>query len=319
MPKKRIRPKVEASAKAQVVGKVVYQRKRTTSEFIPPDVTRAKAGAWLDLISPLTEWAGLKGDELRYRRAQLRLQREDVLADIVSRSRKRLESKQEIVTPVPNKFIVPFLEQASLEDPDSELVDMWANLLATAATDYSSYHVHFVSIMSQLSAKQGNILKYFIGVDSAYQLEVGLDNISVYFQSSQIRNTIKQKFERDFKPLHQPDYEAVAFAMRSLFQGPGLVLVHIAGEEERTGDYYDIEVPTCYKDKDEIDYSILEAVGLVRRVETDFFDVCHWAIVVTYYHLTELGLYFAKACGLAKKSDGMKQFVSDWTASQKLP
>lgn len=69
--------KVETTAKAEISAKVVRQRKHLIEEVIPPDVTRAKAGAWLDLISPLTEWAGLRGDQLRRKRELLRVQQDD--------------------------------------------------------------------------------------------------------------------------------------------------------------------------------------------------------------------------------------------------
>ena len=111
-----------------IVAKARYTRKRKITEVVPEDVTRARAAAWLDLISPVTEWAGLKGDQLRNRREQLRLQREDTLYAVVSkwkeRSNSRLSSNE-----IPLKFIVPFLEKASLEDPATVLVDLWANLL----------------------------------------------------------------------------------------------------------------------------------------------------------------------------------------------
>src|SRR5215468_8206172 len=153
MGRKKSTPRISATAKAEVTAKAVIQRKKTVSEIIPLDVTRAKNSAWLDLISPLTEWAGLKGDELRFKRTQLRLQREDVLSKIVESARDKIKDPSQNEKPIPNKFLVPFLEQASLEDPDSSLVDMWASLLASAAKTYSSHHIHFVSIISHLSPK----------------------------------------------------------------------------------------------------------------------------------------------------------------------
>src|ERR1700730_14555865 len=123
--KKKSKANATATAKIEAVAKASYVRKRTTTEVIPPDVTRAKSSAWLDLISPITEWAGLKGDALRFQRTQLRLQREDVLAEIVSRARGKIENIEQINKPIPNKFLVPFLEQASLENPASSLIDMW--------------------------------------------------------------------------------------------------------------------------------------------------------------------------------------------------
>jgi hypothetical protein len=74
--------KAEATAKAELVARATYQRKHSTTEVIPPDVTRAKAIRWLDLISPITEWAGLKGDALRHQRQQLRIQQDIALEQL---------------------------------------------------------------------------------------------------------------------------------------------------------------------------------------------------------------------------------------------
>ncbi|HWA48884.1 MAG TPA: hypothetical protein VG742_11450, partial [Dongiaceae bacterium] len=63
--KKQSKPKLGATAKLEGVVSARYSRNHSIKETIPADVTRAKTGAWLDLISPFTEWAGLKGDELR--------------------------------------------------------------------------------------------------------------------------------------------------------------------------------------------------------------------------------------------------------------
>ncbi|MGT2501009.1 hypothetical protein ACVOMS_09695 [Bradyrhizobium guangxiense] len=58
--KRATKAKVEAVAKAEIVAKATYQRRRFTTEVIPPDVTRAKASAWLDLVSPLLNGQDLK-------------------------------------------------------------------------------------------------------------------------------------------------------------------------------------------------------------------------------------------------------------------
>jgi hypothetical protein len=72
MPRKKTNaPDTSASVKLEATAKASYVRKKKIMEVVPPDVTRAKTGAWLDLISPLTEWAGLKGDELRFKRTRL--------------------------------------------------------------------------------------------------------------------------------------------------------------------------------------------------------------------------------------------------------
>jgi hypothetical protein len=139
-----------ATAKLEAVARASYQRKKVITEAIPPDVTRAKAGAWLDLISPITEWAGLRGDKLRQKRNALRLQQEEVLNKIVYEAIKRLGDGEQEVTPLPNKFLVPFLEKASLEDVDSKLIETWTTLLTAAATAFNPRMVRFCSILAEL-------------------------------------------------------------------------------------------------------------------------------------------------------------------------
>ena len=110
-PKSTMTAKAVLSAKA--VASAKFTRKRIIQESVPADVTRAKANARLDLISPLTEWAGLKGDELRQKRVQLRLQREDVLTRIGEKCTKRLGLRPPNSAPVPNKFLARWLREGA--------------------------------------------------------------------------------------------------------------------------------------------------------------------------------------------------------------
>jgi hypothetical protein len=84
-----------------------------------------------------------------------------------------------------------------------------------------------------------------------------------------------------------------------LFDHVGIEVIHGAAEKLATGDYYDLTFSYVrYTDDEEIDYAILEAVGLIKKVEINFFNVKDWAISVFYYHLTDLGFHFAVACGI---------------------
>ena len=293
--RKKRSAKIGATAKIEAVAKASYARKKTTTEIIPPDVTRAKTSAWLDLISPLTEWAGLKGDRLRFQRTQLRLQREDVLAEIARRATEKLGQGDTVSGPIPNKFVVPFLEQASLESPNSPLIDMWASLLASAAKDFSSYHIHFVSIISRLSPKQGQLFETLLGTRSARELDLSRDIIQGRYESHKIRAEV----ERLAAKLPARTSEYFFKSIEALFAQVGVEPVYAGAEELKTKKYYDIlDRDLAYRNSNEVDYSILEAVGLIRWVDTDFFDVGDWAIVLKYYHLTQLGYHFAVACGL---------------------
>jgi hypothetical protein len=160
--------KAEATARAELVAKATYQRKRTTTEVIPPDVTRAKAATWLTIISPLTEWAGLHGDRLSARRDQLRLQREDVLLEIAKKAQARIEIEGGVRTFVPNKFLVPFLEKASLEDSESKLCDAWSTLFVEAARNFDPKLQVYADILSRISWREARLLEA-ICFSSKYQ------------------------------------------------------------------------------------------------------------------------------------------------------
>src|SRR5262249_23731203 len=119
MPRKGTRKsqgRIKATAKIEAVARATatYQHKKTVTEVIPPDVSRAKAHRWLDLISPITEWAGLRGDALRFQRDQLRIRQEASLERLAASIRDRMQG-QHVLHPLPPKILVPALEGASLE------------------------------------------------------------------------------------------------------------------------------------------------------------------------------------------------------------
>jgi hypothetical protein len=302
MPRKKSTavPKIKASAKASAEAKAIFSHKKEIKETIPEDVTRAKAGAWLDLISPLTEWAGLRGDKLRHKREVLRLQREDTLAEIAHRARRRLPRDLTTISPVPLKFIVPFLEQASLEDPESVLVDLWANLLVSASKEFGTHHIHFVSIISRISPSQGQILKEIIGTES-------LDALNKTIETLAFRSSNPFSFENVFRSYlsgfmlnrqYTQDMGDKLFAQAvvEFCDWAGLEMVRATYRNNRN-KYRSVEFAySQYKDGKEVDYSILEAIGLVTRVKIDYFDAQEWSLELVYYRVTYLGFEFAKAC-----------------------
>lgn len=161
MPRKRRRSKIDISAKAtakvEASAKASLQRKKNITEVIPPDVTRAKAARWLDLISPITEWAGLKGDALRYRRSQLRIQQEASLERLAKSIQKKIEG-QAIVHPLPPKILIPALEAVSLEDVESPLLDWWADLLVTGVTS-KAIRPYLIDLMSKPGPEEAKYIE----------------------------------------------------------------------------------------------------------------------------------------------------------------
>jgi hypothetical protein len=104
---------------------------------IPKEETGRLVAALTDIIRPFAERRGLKAD-------QIRLQREDVLLEVVKKARLRAELEQIELHPIPTKMLVPFLERASLEDFDNtEMQARWAALLLSASNNYQARHLTF--------------------------------------------------------------------------------------------------------------------------------------------------------------------------------
>jgi len=289
--------KVDVGASAKINVSAKYEVNKRIEEKIPEDVTRAKASAWLTIISPITQWAGLKGDALAHKRELLRLQQEETLAEIALRAKSRIEAL-ESAQQVPAKFLVPFLEKASLEEPDSDLVDLWANLLVSSAEEYNPHYVHFSTIISQLSAQQAKIFIQVLGTDDAQALELAMDELLAEY----LHNTFMQEYLlrafNDVSPT--PDNIDVMWDfLEAHLDRVGTEIVHLSisgnGEEEYAGG------PTSnsqYEDDLEVDFQILQYTGLVRYVDAGDFTLGRWTVKVMLYYVTPMGRTFAKACKL---------------------
>jgi len=285
--------KAVATAKLEAVAKATYSRNRTITEVIPPDVTRAKNGAWLDLFSPITQWAGLKGDALQYRRQQLRIQQEDTLLRLGEELRRKMVGL-EVVEPVVPKILVPALEKASLEDPsDKTMIERWANLLASA-TQKVLVQPRFVSILSELAGSQAECLEIV-----AFQYCDGFPHPYAYFvdssvEFSEVNATTKVKEFIEFQLDKDLSYEDIPEAIAKLFETPGVafgaILAYIGP------DLHHADGTTIGK---EADLAILESLGLIRE-DALSFDFQHKKTAVTlqihYHHLTDLGVAFCEVC-----------------------
>ena len=222
MPPGRKRPiepsalSIQASAKIGASAK--YEVHKTVSERIPEDVTRAKHDAWLTILSPITQWAGLIGDKLAHKRDLLRIQQEETLTAIMLRAAPRLALLRPPIKPVPVKFLVPFLEYASLEEPDSELVKMWANLLVSSAENYHPDNVYYVRLISQMSSVQARLFEAMIGPRGPQSVLVSMEEnffLGQNFLADRIRDafgnakkppsTLRQAWNRLTKTLRRRD------------------------------------------------------------------------------------------------------------------
>src|SRR5580704_6544999 len=258
-----------ATAKVEAVAKATYQRKKTTTEVVPPDVTRAKAGAWLTLLSPITEWAGLKGDALNFKRRLLRVQQEETLLSVAQSVRAKLAG-EEVVRPVPRKILIPALEKASLEEAtDQIMIDRWSNLLASAALS-PSVQPRYVGILEELAGVQAECLERI-----AFNNGGRLHFPSAIFDDSPLdfsEYNVRGSFERAVYTILRSGIKAdsVINMFVEAFSRPGVLLelAMIINREKDIWEVFDSVAETGIRDDKDI--SILESLGLLRLVVLDF-------------------------------------------------
>jgi len=297
-------PAIGASLKAEATARYSREHRTSLTGVIPEEVTRAKAGAWLDLISPLTQWAGRLGDRQRRKRFLEGVIYDEVVIDqIVDKATERLRPpKSGIIQPIPAKFVLSFLEQASREEPGSPLVDKWANLLASASEEFDAQYIHFVSILARLSSEQALLFQSMIDrAGSLNALRHALDDGYWYRGTQGVTGAIALELMKH--PYVEKDGErgAAAYAqfiraaLEITFDTPALAFVYGSFIIEEL-NYNFIPSYTTYRGDQEVGYSILEAIGILRRVETGLFEVGDVSFAATYYHLTPLGFHLAKSC-----------------------
>jgi hypothetical protein len=288
-------PKISAKATARLeaVAKATYFRKKTTTEVIPPDVSRAKAGAWLTLLSPITEWAGLKGDALNFQRRLLRIQQEETLLRVALSVREKLTDAT-ISHPVPRKILVPALEKASLEDSeDQTMIELWANLLASA-TQKVSVQPRFVGILEEIAGAQAKCLeRVAFGNSSSSQFPAAeFEDSCLEFADYNIR----ELFEHAIQLVLDGGRDA-SVAMQLIvdtFSRPGVLLevANIIDSETDHWETYDTVFETGIRDEE--DLAILESLGLVRYAVITFMvhvgEARSFETSAYYYHLTRLGV-----------------------------
>jgi len=128
---------------------------------IKTEIPSASSGrmldAFTDMIRPFSEKRGLKADRIR-------LQREEVLIEVAKLANKRRLEENREIEPVPNAILVPLLEKASLAEMENiSLVEMWSNLLLSAATDLRDNHAIFVDTLSKLRINHLRFLDFVRG------------------------------------------------------------------------------------------------------------------------------------------------------------
>jgi Abortive infection alpha len=260
------------------------------SASLPAEQVSAVGEQIRELTSPLVESAGLVGDYIRFFRQRAAVR---ALAKV-----KQLAFERNVkLKPIPPKMLIPWVEAVSLEEEDSSLINLWSNLLVSAVEKFNAHQIHFVSIISRMSQLQALLLREIVRTPDAHRLGLAMDNVDMYFRSEHARRGLEQ-FPLRKMNKKRVSYRTLQKALIEYFKLPGVAPVYCAIGKTGVDGYLDLDFSEPYQDAREVDFSILEALGLLRRVETDEIHKNGWFVSAIYYHLTSLGYHFAIECRL---------------------
>jgi hypothetical protein len=240
--------------------------------------------ALTDIIRPFTEKRGLKADLIR-------LQRTEVAYRVAELAARRIQTSKRKVTPVPLKALVPLLEKASLEDPrDKTMINLWANLLASAATGRQNNVPRYVSILSEINGKQARLIQSIMLKDrDPEQIEIRCELLQDHLWSIDQAGVIL-RLKQEVKRVSVDRIIDVVVEHVDTF-GVALndVIVNKGAQQWDTGGLFPL-------DKNRLDIEILESLKLLKDGSFKDAPFKGFELSVFFYNVTPLCIDMFAAC-----------------------
>ncbi|ANY20397.1 hypothetical protein A6F68_01887 [Tsuneonella dongtanensis] len=255
-----------------------------------PDIPEESHSFLRRIFGPLAEVGDLLSDKIRFYRWKSSL-------ETINRAKQIAAEHGFEAQEVPFKTLIPLLENASLEDEASPLIDKWANLLATASFDPKYIENIFISMLSRFSVKELELLERFvcpelisdIGADKEVT-QVVLD-ASVSGATSALVDTISSLIGKRSKLEYRSDLENY---IDSLPQFSQHILIEKVGI-----DFVPFVEDDLYSRFDEVENFQARSILLSEMLLTctqfrhTFRDFTFYANIVTP---SSLGIAFVVAC-----------------------
>lgn len=173
-------------------------------------------------------------------------------------------------------------------------------MLASAAEEFGPHHSYFVSIISRISPSQAEVFRKLVGRENLDALISDMGYLETYFYAPCDLRYFNECLSNATESQKVTDDKSFCQFCESYFNGGG---VRLASAECYNKDDRWEELPIGLDDLDipfrtrQANFLVLEAIGLARRVDTGYFEADKWEFRnLVYYHLTDLGFEFARAC-----------------------
>jgi hypothetical protein len=264
---------------------------------VPEDVTRDTLTFAKRILGPLAEIGDLFSDKVRFLRFKSAAKTLNRAAEI---------AKENGISPstIPMKFLVPFIEDCSLEEEDSPFIEQWAALLASASKGFNPLHVAIRDVLKNISSKEAELVgalgraiqpKLFEDKVSSHQI---MDHIDVNIQG------IIGYHARKFK-IAMPD-SYIDRMLRELTRAVPVIPIfyHIPMQSGVTKT-----IDTTYAGADRGSIFLLERLEILKSEEARFQlsdDPDISDVVISYAKLTAFGVEVFRECVGLSKGDKRK-------------
>lgn len=253
-----------------------------------------------DLFSPLTELSGAIGDHIKIYRKLSVLKALKRAKNIAEKDNLQLE------TP-PLKFLIPYLENVSLEEEKNDtLIELWAKLLVSSSTSFQREYTLFIRILNELSSIEAKIFNYIAksSIHDSYKGYIShMQDVSSDWSDTFVYNKLKGLLsEYNNIPIPEINFSEFENKLRSLHQQPGVFIYFlyvVTGEKNQHSYEYSLyDTPRCDFDDlvDPISISMLVSLGLIKNFESPEYWFNNVCFTLYSYVLTPLGASFYEAC-----------------------
>jgi hypothetical protein len=266
------------------------------STEIPAQSTGRFLDAITDIFRPFSERRGLKAD-------QIRLQREEVLIEIARKAQERLAIEEQPPSPLPNKFLIPFLEKASLEEEGNVMIERWADLLASCSIEPSQAHPRFVQILSEMTADDARLLHLIAlnNFDEVHAPDAAFTDGPITYQPKFIYRQLldlltKQRRTKNINRFLDKLYGQIA----EVFVNPGIAVIDVAVSFENKFWSFKLDLlPHMHISRVlSREHRALSVLYSLHLLQEHYVEITHNAldIQVWYVSTTDLGVEFMRKC-----------------------
>ncbi len=267
------------------------------------EASQRLANAALDFLSPITEGAGFLGTKLRGYRMEAAL-------EATIRAKAICKENNLSINPVPPKFLLQWVEGASMEDIEGEdnLVELWARVLCAEVTTGDPNALIFVDILRKIHKEHAEYLSgMFKNTDDKL-----LRNVRKYIGQDYYEEVIIEtllKYEFPYK--HFDKEEELTKELMKQLAVPGSYNFYLYVSDLKTqANFENCALPLLGVDFNSrpvsIHSSLHDSLRLLGVIE-DFKHNFHWKTGALDFEvsmfsrkLTALGWEFVFACGIAE-------------------